>query len=49
MVAAVAARSGGVMRLCYTNRAGAAGYAPKASSPVMSRPTIRMWMSWVPS
>jgi len=21
------------------------GYAPKASRPVMSRPTIRMWMS----
>ncbi len=25
------------------------GQAPKASSPVMSRPMISVWMSWVPS
>jgi len=45
--------------LCYTKHLGlmtaiaAAGESwaqmPKASSPVMSRPMISVWISWVPS
>ena len=37
-------RVGSHRPLCYTRP-----QIPNASRPVMSRPTIRVWMSWVPS